>query len=488
MSHRSPGDERHAFDVTRLRGEKTVSALITLGHWLGIATALGGAVVLVAYGLDIERIWRPIPGGPACSTVTASLFVLSGIAVASMRAFRAPAPAIVLFAAVGLFGLVRLVEIALGVDTLSNVAPFGETLAREGAAGRPVVMSWQTSAMFTFVAAAFMLRYLCHPKASQVAAALALAPPLVSITGYIYGIPKFYGAMSMTTMAIGSMLAATPLLLGARTGIVRALVSPWDGGRFARLQILVICSVIFVCGFMLQRLHIADASAMIPIFVVISILTVSTTIASCSVLIERNDYRRRRAERTVAHLVLHDPLSGLYNRRFLAEQEDALVSFAKRQNFRISVLMLDLDRFKAINDLYGHQAGDSVIKRVAAALRVRLRRADIAVRYGGEELLVVLLDAELDAAVMIGEQLCKAIEAIDFSDLGFPTVTVSIGAAEVITSMRDAIAHADATMYMAKRAGRNCVVGGAHQSAAQLAAVVDEVNSDRRAALKAVRG
>jgi diguanylate cyclase (GGDEF)-like protein len=481
MSQLLPGEESRIFAATRQRGEKTVTALIALGHWLGIATAIGGAIVLAAYGLGIERIWRPIPGGPACSTVTASLFVASGVAIASMRAVRAPAPAIALFAAVGLFGFYRIIELVLNWDTLSVIAPFRDIITHEASAGRPVVMSWQTSSMFMFVAAAFLLRYLCHSKASQVAAALALAPPLVSLTGYIYGVPNFYGAMSLTTMTIGSMLAATPMLLGARTGIVRALASPWDGGRFARLQIVVISTVVFVCGLMLQRLHIAEASPYMPMFVVISILTVSTTIASCSVLIERNDYRRRRAERTVAHLVLHDPLSGLYNRRFLAEQEDALVAFAERQNFRISVLMLDLDHFKAINDIYGHQAGDCVIKRVADVLKARLRRADIAVRYGGEELLIVLLDADLDAAVHVGEQLCKSIESIDFSNLGFPTVTVSIGAAEVTNSVRDAIAQADATMYLAKRSGRNCVRAGNRDAAAQLAAVVHEANSDRRA-------
>lgn len=100
-------------------------------------------------------------------------------------------------------------------------------------------MGWHAARMFLFVALAFLLRYRGFPKLSQIAAVAGMMPPLVSLTGYVYGVPGFHGAMSLTSTIFGLAFAATPFLLGARTGIMRAISSPWDGGRYGRLQILV---------------------------------------------------------------------------------------------------------------------------------------------------------------------------------------------------------------------------------------------------------
>ncbi len=285
-----------------------------------------------------------------------------------------------------------------------------------------------------------------------------MAAPLISLTGYIYGIEVFHGAMSLTTSFIGVPFSGTPLLLSARTGFVRALASPWDGGRFARLQILTISLLVFLGGLLLKRLEPLTAGALLPVFVVITILTVSTTIAYCSIIIERNDYLRRQAERTVSHLVLHDPLTGLYNRRFLTEHSDQIVSFAKRHRFPISVLMLDLDHFKRINDRHGHPTGDAVLPRVASALQARLRRSDLVVRYGGEEFLI-LLNTDLASAVKVADGIRSSLKALDLSDLGFSAITVSIGVAALQTSLGEAISEADARLYWAKQLGRNRVLG-----------------------------
>jgi len=120
--------------------------------------------------------------------------------------------------------------------------------------------------------------------------------------------------------------------------------------------------------------------------------------------------------------------------------------------------MLDLDHFKRINDRYGHPAGDTVLRRVAATLQTRLRRSDLVVRYGGEEFLI-LLNADLRGAVKVGEEIRSAMKTLDLSDLKLSSITVSIGVASLRTSLGEAISEADARLYWAKQLGRNRVLG-----------------------------
>jgi diguanylate cyclase (GGDEF)-like protein len=448
--------ERRADDQCR-QAQATAARLILIGHWAGVLTAVGGIAVLAGYSLGIEMIYRPLPGGPAMHPLTAIMFVCAGSAVASMRAMRTPTIAIAVLFAVGLVGLTRIFEVVSGAQVLNVVPLFTATLAREVAEGTPVMMAWNMSTMFVLVAAAFLLRKLGLPYISQTVGAAATVPPLVSLTGYLYGIPGFHGAMSRTTMVLGLMLAPTPLLLGARLGIARAISSPWVGGRFGRLQIAVISSVVFTAGFIIQHTLEGPGAKLMPMFVVFTLLAVSTTIAFCSVIIERNDSQRRRAERTVAYLVLHDPLSGLLNRRFLVEQEENIINSAREQFYPISVLMIDIDRFKSVNDEFGHQVGDTVICRLATTLKKHIRGSDIALRYGGEELLALLIDADLASAMRMADGIRSSIAAIDFSDLGFDAITVSIGVAQLQTTMSEAISRADKALYAAKESGRNQV-------------------------------
>ncbi len=444
-----PAQLRKHADAAR-HASRNAAALIRLGHWFGLLTAAGGCLAIAGYVFGIEAIWRPIPDGPSTHPTTALLFIVGGCAVAAMKPMRTPGAAIAALVAVAVVAGVRLIGIASGVTILPSTWLFTATLAREAAEGTSINMGWNSAAMFVLVAVAYMLRYWGRPKASQIIGALAMAPPLVSLTGYLYGVHTFYGQMSLTTSLIGVVFAVTPLLLGARTGIMRAICSPWDGARFGRLEIVVIGAVVLAGGFVIQQLTESVDSSLIPAFVIGTVLAASTTIAYCSIIIEHNDYLRRQAERTVFQLSLRDPLSGLYNRRFLKEQGTGIVTFAKRQRFQISVMMLDIDHFKSVNDNYGHPAGDKVIRRVADTVKQRLRGTDIAIRYGGEELLVLLLDADTEAAARVAEEVRTTIEGINFSDLGFRKVTVSIGVAQVLSSLTEAIGRADVALYLAK--------------------------------------
>jgi len=163
---------------------------------------------------------------------------------------------------------------------------------------------------------------------------------------------------------------------------------------------------------------------------------------------------------------LRDPLTGLHNRRFLAEVVDGLVHQAARRGSALAVAMLDLDHFKRLNDEHGHAVGDAVLRDIGALLATRLRRSDIACRYGGEEFLIVLPDCDAVQAWARMDELRRLVVARRLGGITGHRVTCCIGIAALAgdTDIATAIAEADGALYVAKRAGRNRVVVAARDA------------------------
>jgi diguanylate cyclase (GGDEF)-like protein len=156
---------------------------------------------------------------------------------------------------------------------------------------------------------------------------------------------------------------------------------------------------------------------------------------------------------------LRDPLTGLYNRRYMEDCLQRFVRLAERENREVSVVMVDLDHFKKLNDEHGHAFGDAVLRDTAMAIVGSLRETDVVCRYGGEELVVILPDCNLDRAVDKAETLRLRIEAL--SKTHGAAISASFGAASVpytSTGVMDLLAAADAALYRAKQEGRNQVV------------------------------
>jgi diguanylate cyclase (GGDEF)-like protein len=158
-----------------------------------------------------------------------------------------------------------------------------------------------------------------------------------------------------------------------------------------------------------------------------------------------------------------DALTGLYNRRYLERALARELQLAEREHHSVGAIMLDLDHFKAVNDSFGHVAGDAVLRGVADVLRARLRVYDVACRYGGEELIVVVPGATLFGTWKIAEDLREAVASRVFTDgaRSLGTVTASFGVAvfpEQADGAAELIQACDAEMYRAKAQGRNCVV------------------------------
>lgn len=160
---------------------------------------------------------------------------------------------------------------------------------------------------------------------------------------------------------------------------------------------------------------------------------------------------------------LRDPMTGLNNRRFLEEYLETLLATTQRHQTHMTLLMLDLDFFKVVNDTHGHDAGDAVLKVLARTLRQTVRASDFVIRYGGEEFLILLQETSAEAGMKVAENIRLAVEQSKIPIAGGVVLqkTISIGVAdfpEDSTAFWQTLKFADVALYHAKQSGRNQVV------------------------------
>jgi diguanylate cyclase (GGDEF)-like protein/PAS domain S-box-containing protein len=165
-----------------------------------------------------------------------------------------------------------------------------------------------------------------------------------------------------------------------------------------------------------------------------------------------------RLRQELREQAIRDPLTGLYNRRFLEESLNREIARARRVDTALGILMLDMDGFKQVNDTWGHAAGDGVLREVGRLLLANVRAADVVCRYGGDEFIVVLPGASVDAATTRAENLCQLLRhaAFEFRDMKLPEATFSVGVAAYPEQGRagaDLLGAADAALYRAKQDG-----------------------------------
>ncbi len=204
-------------------------------------------------------------------------------------------------------------------------------------------------------------------------------------------------------------------------------------------------------------------------------LPISTTVAKKNsyqkLLNEAQNYieealpiiQAKRYARKLEAIATQDQLTGLYNRHYLDMSLPQLEAASKRRNSTLGVLICDMDHFKAINDTYGHAAGDLVLVELADIFRASVRSSDLIIRYGGEEFLILLQDIREDEEVVVAEKIRQGVANHTFElPEGAQTQTISIGVAEFAGGRSERIAkvlrYADIALYKAKEEGRNCVV------------------------------
>jgi diguanylate cyclase (GGDEF)-like protein len=159
---------------------------------------------------------------------------------------------------------------------------------------------------------------------------------------------------------------------------------------------------------------------------------------------------------------IRDPLTNLYNRRYMEEILEQEASRAKRRGTTVGILMLDIDHFKRLNDTYGHEAGDAILQELGGLLQRSIRGGDTACRYGGEEFLLILPEANLKATERRAQELLEQVRemAVLYQERTF-RITISIGVAALPThgpSIQDTVRASDVALYQAKRNGRDQVV------------------------------
>lgn len=167
------------------------------------------------------------------------------------------------------------------------------------------------------------------------------------------------------------------------------------------------------------------------------------------------------SNRRLQELSVTDVLTGCPNRRYALERLQQEWSAASRRDTPLSCLIIDIDWFKQINDLYGHDQGDEVLKEIAAALRTGVRAQDVVCRVGGDEFWVICPDADMEAATACAERLCQAVDKLKIRG-GKIKCSISVGATERLPDMtgpQALIESADRNLYRAKREGRGRVVG-----------------------------
>lgn len=178
--------------------------------------------------------------------------------------------------------------------------------------------------------------------------------------------------------------------------------------------------------------------------------------------LEKRLEESRQQNVVLQHLSTTDYLTGLHNHRYLQERIEEELNLSIRKRIPVSVIMVDLDHFKKVNDLHGHLFGDQVLREVAEILKKSTRACDTVARYGGEEFVILLPATELEGAVMIAERALEQIRSWKFDNEGtLVPITASSGVAGFIPSSigrrENLVAKADRAMYRAKELGRDQV-------------------------------
>lgn len=170
---------------------------------------------------------------------------------------------------------------------------------------------------------------------------------------------------------------------------------------------------------------------------------------------------QKQLETRLQHLASYDDLTDIYNRREGNRQLKKRVLHAQRKNSPLTVMLIDLDNFKSINDTFGHETGDNILIATAACLADHSRANDILCRYGGEEFLIILPETNIDEAITIAERHRKALTKLSVPLAGNKNlhITASFGVSEIRAdeSERTLMKHADVALYKAKHLGKNRV-------------------------------
>jgi diguanylate cyclase (GGDEF)-like protein len=302
---------------------------------------------------------------------------------------------------------------------------------------------WITLAAILILAVEYGLSRTIH---FPLAAVLTVATLLVAIFVVVIISPP--NAQYLFFLVIGGLIAS--LLLSTRATVIVFIVT--------------------LIGSMLLSAFVPGYSAANTIYAQFFIVAIGGLVVMAANLrqhyleqIEWQTQQLVQSEARLRELAILDPLTGLYNRRYLEETLSLEILRAGRKGYPIGIIMVDIDHFKRVNDTHGHAAGDAILMLVGNFLRTQIRSSDVACRYGGEEFILILPEASREITQMRAESICKHVKQIPMKYDGEPleAVTLSLGVAGFPAqgpTMDAVLKAADAALYRAKRDGRDRTV------------------------------
>jgi diguanylate cyclase (GGDEF)-like protein len=428
---------------------RTIKTALNLASLFALCSFLIAIVTLVAYQLNLVEIIRPLAAGPAVDPTTSLSVILLAICVVlamqRRRQFVDGICVVVLLAA--------LAQLAFPDTTFLWLQSFARFPARpEDAASK------STAFCLLLLAVSLLFRRYRNAVVSQMLCVFAYGAPALGLVGYMLGVQDPRVGMSLTTVLMLIPLCVATALRTVYHGFLRALLRSSRISALARRHLALVMLVPYLLGLGIVSIRPDAANLSFVILIVTSSQTVGLIVALLTLsfgnIERRNQVLHRRAETQARR----DGLTGAMNRSGFIHHANLEIARRRRIRGLVSLLFVDVDHFKQINDTHGHGVGDQVLKRIIRVTRASLRCGDSVARWGGEEFVVLLPATDLDGALLIAEKIRLCIEAEDLTDLAMGLhVTVSVGCAEMrgCEGLDDLVARADRGLYEAKHRGRN---------------------------------
>ena len=422
--------------------------------WPASGIALAG-VLLLGY-----RVWPGVWLGAALAAITAQSSPLDAVLMGAGSTLEALVAAVLVQRCIGLprsFDRGEDVVEFVAISALSSVIAATMAVVPLAWPHSPAPQAlawtwwtrWQADAMGIVIVAPLILNWSgrgAEGSRRKTLEMLCLAVPTLAATQAIFsdGLPAYLPSLPLTFVIL-------PFVI-------------WAALRFPQREVATLNALVCAIAVWHTLEGRGPFASVLPGAMPLLLLAFTSTVVITGLVLNAVVGERGRAIEALAHALktlreeaIRDPLTNLYNRRFLHDYLSRELVRAKREGIRVAVIMIDLDHFKRVNDTAGHSAGDEVLVQVAALLKRHIRGSDIACRFGGEEFTLVLPNATLQSARSRAEAICMAVRDERGYLMG---VTASLGVAifpEGAAEPDALLRAADQALYQAKGRGRNQV-------------------------------